>query len=68
MMPASFKMSEVMSIIRKNLKVGKDQGIFLLAEGKHMLKANASLVTMFEKYKDEDGFLYVMYAEENIYG
>lgn len=68
MMPASFKMSEVISIIRKNLKIGRDQGLFLLAQGKHVMKANASLVTMYDKYKDQDGFLYIVYAEENIYG
>lgn len=68
MMPSSFKISEVISIIRKNLKIGKDQGIFLLARGKHILKANSSLISMYDNYKDEDGFLYILYAEENIYG
>ena len=43
-------------------------GIFLLAEGKFMMKQSASLKEMYDKYKDEDGFLYLIYAEENVYG
>lgn len=68
MMPQSFKVNEVMSIIRKHLDMGRDQGLFLLAQGKHIMKSSASLDTLYEKYKDEDGFLYILYAEENIYG
>ena len=68
MMPASFKMSEVMSVVRKHLEMGRDQGLFLLAQGKHMMKPSSTLLSMYDKYKDEDGFLYVLYAEENVYG
>eukprot|EP00350_Pseudokeronopsis_sp_OXSARD2_P012279 CAMPEP_0170568034 /NCGR_PEP_ID=MMETSP0211-20121228/80875_1 /TAXON_ID=311385 /ORGANISM="Pseudokeronopsis sp., Strain OXSARD2" /LENGTH=34 /DNA_ID= /DNA_START= /DNA_END= /DNA_ORIENTATION= len=32
------------------------------------MKSNASLVSMYDKYHDEDGFLYILFAEENIYG
>jgi len=39
-----------------------------LAEGKYLLKQNALLSEVYEKYKDEDGFLYLVYAEEDIYG
>ena len=32
------------------------------------MKQSASLPEMYDKYKDEDGFLYIVYAEENVYG
>ena len=61
-------MSEVQTIIRKNLNIGREQGLVIFAQGKHMMKTNATLQQMFDQYQDEDGFLYLLYAEENIYG
>ena len=40
----------------------------LFANEKYMVKPNAKLEEVYEKYKDQDGFLYLVYAEENIYG
>ena len=68
MMPQNFRMSDVQTVVRKHLAIGKDEGLFLLANGTHVLKSNASLREMFEKHKDEDGFLYIVYAEEKVYG
>ena len=41
----------------------------MLAAGKHLMKHDAMLSDIYEKYKDqEDGFLYIVYAQEQIYG
>jgi len=37
-MPKVFKVSEVQTIIRKKLSINREQNIFLLANGKHILK------------------------------
>jgi microtubule-associated protein 1 light chain len=60
--------NEVITIIRKKLHLGRDDGIILLANGRHLMKTNSSLMEIFDKHKDEDGFLYVTYAPENLYG
>lgn len=67
-MPATFRVGEVTTIIRKKLHMGREQGLFLLADGKHIMKQNASLMEIFEKHQDEDGFLYIVYAHEKVYG
>ena len=70
-MPNTFKVSEVLTIIRKKLQLNRDehQGMVLLAAGKHLMKHDAMLKEIYEKYKDpEDGFLYIVYAQEQIYG
>ena len=33
-----------------------------------MVKPSAKLEEVYQKYADNDGFLYLVYAEENIYG
>ena len=67
-MPRSFKIGEVLSVIRDKLEMSKEEGLVLLAAGKYMLKQSSELVDVYNKYGDEDGFLYLLYAEENIYG
>lgn len=43
--------------------------MILLADGKHLMKSDASLSDIYQKYADkEDGFLYIVYALEQVYG
>ena len=51
-MPKRFTVAEAMSIVRDKLKLRKEQGIVLLANGKYMLKQTAFLVDIYEQYKD----------------
>ena len=69
-MPEKFTMADVIRTIRQKLNLESDQhlGIFLLAEGKYMMKQSSTLKDVYEKYRSEDGFLYLVYAEENVYG
>lgn len=70
-MPNTFKVSEVLTIIKKKLHIARDQqqGIVLLADGKYLMKHDSPLSDIYQKYKDaDDGFLYIIYAEEQIYG
>ena len=40
----------------------------MVKEGKELLKSNSTLEDVYEKYKDEDGFLYVLFTNENTLG
>ena len=67
-MPNTFKVSEVLTIVRKKLQVSREEGLVLLAQGKHIMKNETMLTEIYEKFKDEDGFLYIVYAKENTMG
>ena len=67
-MPKAFTVGEVLSVIRSKLNLTREQGLVLMASGKYILKQNTSIAEVYEQYRDEDGFLYLLYAEENIYG
>ncbi len=70
-MPNTFKVSEVLTIIKKKLHIARDQqqGIVLLADGKFLMKHDSPLTDIYERHKDsQDGFLYIIYAEEQVYG
>ena len=70
-MPNTFKVSEVMTIVRKKLQLSRDEhlGMILLADGKYLMKSDELLAKIYEKHHDkEDGFLYIVYAQEQVYG
>ena len=55
-------------ILRKRLKLPKDQSIWLFVNGKYALKADTLMHAVYERHKDKDGFLYMTYSGENTYG
>lgn len=68
MMPKAFSIGEVLAVLRQRLELSRDEGLVLFANERYMMRPNAKLEEVYQKYKDEDGFLYLVYAEENIYG
>ena len=68
-MPQNFTISDVQTIVRRKLNLTKEKGMFLMVnEGKNLLTSNSKLSTAFKKHKDEDGFLYILYTSDDIYG
>ena len=67
-MPRSFTVGEVLAKVREKLQVTPQQGIMILAGGKYILKNSSLLEDAYDKHKDEDGFLYLVYTDENVYG
>jgi len=68
MMPRTFTIGEVLAVLRTRLDLSREEGLVLFANEKYMLRPNSKLEDVYARYKDEDGFLYLVYAEENIYG
>lgn len=67
-MPKAFTVGEVLAVLRTRLDLTREEGLVLFASEKYMLRPNTKLEDVYDRYKDEDGFLYLVYAEENIYG
>ena len=56
------------SIIRKKLKLNKEKAIFFIVNGKNAIVGTQLFSEIYTKFKDEDGFLYLAYASEDIWG
>ncbi len=54
--------------IRKKLDLDDKEAIFFLINGKTSLSGNDTLGTIYNKYKSNDGFIYIAYASEEIWG
>ena len=64
----SLSLPQFTASIKKKLDMDEKDALFLLANGKKTLPQNETLSTIYKKYKDKDGFLYIAYAIEEIWG
>ncbi len=55
-------------IIRTKVRLQSDQSFFLFVNGELPIKQNSTIKEVYDRYKDEDGYLYITYTEETTLG
>ena len=54
--------------IRSKIKIREQEALFLEAKGKYAVYGEQLIGELYNSFKDDDGFLYIMYTTELIYG
>jgi GABA(A) receptor-associated protein len=65
--PSDLTCGQFVYVIRKRLKLPAEKAIFLFV-GRVIPPTAAMLNSIYEQYKDPDGFLYISYSDENVFG
>lgn len=69
LVPNDLTVSQFAFIVRKRIALDKNSALFLLVNGKNSITGDSSLNEIYETHKDpEDGFLYISYTGELIWG
>lgn len=68
LVPQEITMSQFVTIIRNRMKLGCNQAFYLLVNNRSMLSLSKTLAEVYNEHKDEDGFLYVTYASQEVFG
>ncbi len=68
LVPPNMPFSSFTMIIRKRLKLNSTKSLFLYVKDKSLPAGNALLSELYQKHKDDDGFLYLEYMSENVFG
>tara|TARA_B100000902_G_C26846546_1_gene686024 strand:+ start:73 stop:474 length:402 start_codon:yes stop_codon:yes gene_type:complete len=65
--PDDLSISSFMFVIRKRLKLEPEKALYLFINSK-IVPCSKLLADVYEKEKNEDGFLYINYAGESTFG
>jgi len=68
LVPQDLTIGQFIYILRKRIDLTAEKAIFLFTE-KNIIPPTASIISeIYEQYKNDDGFLYLIYAGENTFG
>lgn len=67
LVPGDLLFAEFLYLIRKRIKLGNEQALFIYVNGT-LPATSANFSSVYEEFKDEDGFLYVVYTGESSFG
>jgi len=68
LMPKNLSISEIMFIIRNKIDLKPEQAIYMFVNGTTLVPMNETISTIYDLYKSDDGFLYIVYRTENTFG
>jgi GABA(A) receptor-associated protein len=67
LVPTDLTFGQLIGVVRKRINISKEKAIFLFCQ--NTIPASTTVVgTIYESFKDEDGFLYLEYSGENTFG
>ena len=65
--PNTLTVSEFIIVIRKKINITPEKGMFFFVNN-ITISGNTLILDIYNKHKDDDGFLYITYAAENCFG
>jgi GABA(A) receptor-associated protein len=72
LVPSDFTMGQLVHVIRRRLNVERETAVILQIQTpkkQAVFPTGAQLmVSLYEDYRDPDGFLYIQYGTENVFG
>lgn len=69
LVPNTLTVGQFMYVIRKRIKLEAERALFLFIGSAQVIPATSSLISsLYEQHKDRDGFLYIVYTDENTFG
>lgn len=55
-------------VIRRRIKLSESEAIFLFINNNILPPTSTTLKDLYEEHKNTDGFLYISYCNENVFG
>jgi GABA(A) receptor-associated protein len=69
LVPSDLSVGQFLYTIRRRVHLSPDKALFLFLGNKYKLvPTSETILSVYEKNKDDDGFLYVVYSGESTFG
>lgn len=66
--PIDFSVSQFLYVIRKRINLHQYKGLFIYVNGSTLPNTSDLIGNIYNNYKHDDGFLYMKYCGENVFG
>lgn len=66
--PINYKFQEFLRAVRSKIQLPQSHALFMFVNGKDLVVGDLTVLSVYEKNKDSDGFLYLMYTEHPTLG
>eukprot|EP01087_Luapelamoeba_hula_P002027 TRINITY_DN117_c0_g1_i1.p2 TRINITY_DN117_c0_g1~~TRINITY_DN117_c0_g1_i1.p2 ORF type:complete len:130 (-),score=17.04 TRINITY_DN117_c0_g1_i1:651-1040(-) len=66
--PGDITVAQFVSEIRKHIQLKPEEAIWLFVNGSALPHSAAVMSQIYEQHKDEDGFLYIVYSGQDLFG
>lgn len=67
LVPLDLTIGQFAYVIRKRIRLSPEKVLFLHI-GNKLVPLSVPILSLYRNYKDEDGFLYITYSGENVFG
>ncbi|XP_058808614.1 microtubule-associated proteins 1A/1B light chain 3B-like [Phymastichus coffea] len=68
LVPDYLTVTELVKIIRRRLQLHPHQAFYLLINQRSIASGCTTMAQLYEREKDEDGFLYIVFASQDVFG
>ncbi len=67
LVPHDLTAGQLCYVIRRRIKLAPEHALFILVNGR-LMQSSALISSIYSECKDKDGFLYVHYSGESVFG
>jgi GABA(A) receptor-associated protein len=69
LVPYNLTIGQFIFVIRKRIRLPASSALFLfIGEEAILLPISSEMEDVYHRYKNKDGFLYILYSRENVFG
>ncbi|QKF93706.1 autophagy protein atg8 ubiquitin-like protein [Fadolivirus algeromassiliense] len=68
LLPGELTVGQFLHYIRKQIKLDATQALFIFIDNSIIPPASATIGDIYNKYMDQDGYLYILYSKQETYG
>ena len=66
--PTDLTLGQFLVVIRKRINLSEAEALFVFVDESILATTSQTIGNLYDNHKDEDGFLYMMYCSENVFG
>jgi GABA(A) receptor-associated protein len=67
LVPNDLSAGQFIYVIRKRLRLPAEKAVFIFINGT-IPSSHRTLAVLYDEHQDRDGFMYITYCEENVFG